>query len=137
MPQTASIQWPADDVALAAREDLPVLVTSETRDRRTMCSQLIHAISDAREGPFVTFVSGGELGRHCEQARGGTLFIDDIAALTRAEQVLLSALLENDRRTRVIAGASRHLDAELEDGSVSEALFYRLNLIHVDLTEEA
>lgn len=137
IPQAASTQWPADDVALAAQEDLPVLVTSENRDRRNICSRMIHAMSDANKGPFVTFVSGSELHRHVQDARGGTLFIDDIAALTPAEQVVLLTLLENDCSARIIAGASRHLGAELQQGTLSGALFYRLNLIHVDLTQEA
>jgi DNA-binding NtrC family response regulator len=78
--------------------------------------------------------------RQFEEARGGTLFVDDIARLTRPAQVQLHALLVEERmrrnsrtRVRVVAGASRHLDPERASGTFCPALFYRLNLIHVDL----
>jgi DNA-binding NtrC family response regulator len=86
------------------------------------------------------------LRHHFGQAAGGSLFIDDVAALTEREQVELFSLLEA-RRThssaqprhrssvRVIAGASRHLDSERASGAFSEPLFYRLNVIHIDLID--
>ena len=113
---------PEEDLRLAARVDVPVLVTADNRDHRNMCARLIHDAGIAGGGPFVTFSTGGlsivsssprereetVLRRQFELARGGTLFIDDIATLREAVQAQLLSLLEGsaawkhgrrDRRT--------------------------------------
>jgi len=147
-----------EDLRLAARVDVPVLVTADSRDHRSLCARLIHDIGIAGGGPFVTFSTGGlsivsssprdtdetVLRRQFEQARGGTLFIDDIATLRAAVQAQLLSLLEERVRyqsstrssggtVRVVAGASRHLDTDRATGAFCTPLFYRLNLIHINL----
>jgi DNA-binding NtrC family response regulator len=149
------------DLRIAARLRVPVLVTGGTHEDRDMCARIIHARGDRARGPFVVVsdrnigthgdrsaVSSGQalmLRRQFEQARGGTLFIDDVAALTAEAQGQLLFLLEERTRggdgpitpagdVRIIAGARRHLDRERAKGVFSEALFYRLNIVHLDLT---
>jgi DNA-binding NtrC family response regulator len=153
---------PDDDLRLAARVDVPVLVTAGSRRQRSMCARLIHD-GGGYDRPFVTFSVGDPgaivekssgswrvydredvvLRRQFELARGGTLFIDDIALLREATQAQLHALLEErlgqvasarpaGGRVRVVAGASRHLDAERQAGAFCTSLFYRLNIIHID-----
>jgi DNA-binding NtrC family response regulator len=145
---------PEEDLRLAARVDVPVLVTADSRDHRNLCARLIHDIGVYGGGPFVMFsVDAGDeaaeeakavmLRRQFERARGGTLFVDDIAMLPAATQAQLLSLLEERLRhgsavapsnaVRVVAGASRHLDAEREAGAFCTPLFYRLNLIHINL----
>ena len=80
-----------------------------------------------------------------DKARGGTFFIDDIATLTHDAQMELCRLLEGRQpargstgrgptlNARVIAGASHHLEAERAAGTFCELLFYRLNVVHIDL----
>lgn len=153
LPDTSAFEMLDDDIDLAAHVLAPVLVTSADPDERQMCARLIHASGDFVHGPFVATDVNGDLPhddvlRHqFDQARGGTLFIDDIATLTSAAQAQLMSLLEEhahahrstpelDARVRVIAGASRHLAAERETGAFSEPLFYRLNVIHVDFINE-
>ncbi|HEY3158624.1 MAG TPA: sigma 54-interacting transcriptional regulator [Vicinamibacterales bacterium] len=158
---------PEDDLRLAASVDVPVLVTAGSRRERKMCARLIHD-AGGYDRPFVTFSvedpgsviekSNGSwrvfdredivLRRHFEEARGGTLFIDDIALLRAATQTQLHVLLEErirhlasarpgGGRVRVVAGASRHLDPERATGAFCTSLFYRLNLIHIDLISHA
>jgi len=157
-PATTQVDMqPEEDLRLAARFDVPVLVTADSREHRSMCARLIHDIGMAG-GPFVTFSTGGlsivsssprereeaVLRRQFERARGGTLFIDDIATLRAAVQAQLLSLLEervhdessirsSGGSVRVVAGASRHLDRERETGVFCTPLFYRLNLIHINL----
>src|SRR5258705_1241585 len=50
---------PEEDLRLAARVDVPVLVTADNRDHRNMCARLIHDIGIAGGGPFLTFLNGG------------------------------------------------------------------------------
>jgi len=158
-----------DDLCLAAQVHVPVLVTAASRNHRDMCARIIHASGARALGPFVTFPGNGaaapvagasscpdedgpasavRLCRQFEMARGGTLFVDDIATLTAdVQQQLLSLLLEralphaNSNAkpvrfdVRIIAGASRHLDAERATGAFCEPLFYRLNIVHVAFTD--
>lgn len=147
------------DVPAAVRACLRVLITAEDADQRSLCAGLIHVTGVSGHGPLVMFPSYGDgrwdpsshsytngddgtLRRQFALARAGTLYLHDIAALTGGEQRQLFTLLEEEARcsagarppVRVIAGASHHLDAERAIGAFGDPLFYRLNLIHLDLT---
>ncbi len=80
-----------------------------------------------------------------EAASGGTLFIDEIGEFEVALQVKLLRLLENrvvtpvgsNREikvdTRVLAATSRNIPQMLADGQFREDLYYRLNVITIEL----
>jgi two-component system NtrC family response regulator len=138
----------ATDLRLARRVDVPVLITAPTRDAREMYARAIHRDSrrgraafvtlSARSlgaGPSASLAAAGEAGGSAPPipADDGTLFIDDIVTLDAWGQARLLALLD-ERRFRIVGGASRHFDRERASGGFSETLFYRLNILHVDLT---
>jgi DNA-binding NtrC family response regulator len=80
-----------------------------------------------------------------EEADQGTLFLDEIGDMPQAAQVKLLRTLESsevrrlgDNATRivdvrVIAATHRDLQDEVASGRFREDLFYRLNVIHIDL----
>lgn len=80
-----------------------------------------------------------------EQAHGGTLFLDEIGEISAAFQAKLLRVLqlgEFERlggvRTlkvdvRVIAATNRDLEEEVEKGSFREDLYYRLNVMPINL----
>lgn len=95
------------------------------------------------KGAF-TGAAGLRKGRF-EQANSGTLFLDEVGDVPSSMQVKLLRVLQ-DRRierlgstdsisldVRVIAATNRPLEKMVRDGSFREDLFYRLNVIRVEL----
>jgi two-component system NtrC family response regulator len=80
-----------------------------------------------------------------ELADGGTLFMDEVAEMSQALQVKLLRILQEmefervgGTRTikvdvRVVAASNRDLKEEVEAGRFREDLFYRLNVVHLQL----
>src|SRR3954463_13700197 len=79
------------------------------------------------------------------EADGGTIFLDEIAELSPALQAkLLRVLQEGEIRplgaarneqidVRVIAATNKDLETHLASGEFREDLYYRLNVIHIEL----
>ncbi len=80
-----------------------------------------------------------------EEADGGTLFLDEIGELSNAVQVKLLRFLQEKEfqrvggnRTfhsdvRIISATNRDLDKEIKANRFREDLFYRLNVVEIDL----
>jgi DNA-binding NtrC family response regulator len=80
-----------------------------------------------------------------EQAHGGTLFLDEIGDISPATQVrLLRVLQEGEVRpvgasaqvpvdVRVVAATHRNLEQAMAAGTFREDLFYRLNVLTIEL----
>ena len=80
-----------------------------------------------------------------EEAHGGTIFLDEVAELTPDLQPLLLRVLENrtirrvgtnhqtDVDVRVIAASHRDLRIEVNEKRFRPDLFYRLNVLHVEV----
>jgi DNA-binding NtrC family response regulator len=90
----------------------------------------------------------GALKKHVgrfEEAHGGTLFLDEIGEIPLTTQVKLLRVLQektfervggNERVTvdvRLIAATSRDLHAEVSAGRFREDLYYRLNVVRIEM----
>ncbi|MBL8917069.1 MAG: sigma-54-dependent Fis family transcriptional regulator [Archangium sp.] len=106
-------------VALAAPNQVPVLITGETGTGKTQLARVIHENGPRRNGPFVELncanfnenlieaelfgtVAGAFTGAtkrrgQVEAAAGGTLFLDEIAELPIAVQARLLHFLQSQR----------------------------------------
>jgi PAS domain S-box-containing protein len=96
------------------------------------------------DGAFTGAKKGGKIGQF-ENANGGTLFLDEIGDMPLAMQSkLLRVLQEKEVRhvgghkpipvdVRVIAATHRDLEKMVEDGEFRQDLYYRLNVIKIDI----
>jgi len=138
-----------------------VLIQGEDGTGKEVVARLIHACGGRRGGPFVTVrLAGGEntltaaelfggpnhtgkvvaaLGSgKLQEAEHGTLFIDEIANLSRELQLgLLRLIRDPASRTRadvrIVAATSRNLEQAVREGSFIEDLYYRLNIIPIEI----
>ncbi len=151
-----------------APRSLPVLFTGETGTGKEVCARFLHAASPAATEPFMAVncaaisadlleseLFGHERGafsgahqRHlgyAERARGGVLFLDEIAAMPHALQAKLLRVLEERSfhrvggespiplKARIVCATSASLDRELRRGAFREDLLYRINAVTVAL----
>ena len=96
------------------------------------------------EGSFTGAKSGGRPGKF-ELAQGGTFFLDEIGEMPRDMQVKLLRVLQEKRITRVggnrcidtdvriIAATNRDLAKEVNDGNFRQDLYYRLNVLPIQV----
>jgi two-component system response regulator AtoC len=152
----------------AARVDATVLLVGETGTGKELAARAIHYHSARRERRFVPVNCGAlppdlvesELFGHArgaftgatsaraglfEEARGGTILLDEVGELPAPAQVkLLRALQEKEIRrvgestpvkvdVRVVAATHRDLREEARAGRFREDLFWRLNVLPIRL----
>ncbi len=96
------------------------------------------------EGAFTGAKKGGRMGKF-EAADGGTLFLDEIGEMPLEMQVHLLRVLQDKKITRlggsksksidvrIIAATNRNLREEIKRGRFREDLYYRLNVINIQL----
>jgi len=80
-----------------------------------------------------------------QYAEGGTLFLDEIGEIPASMQVKLLRVLQEKKFTpvgsnreiemnvRIVAATNRNLESMIKDGSFREDLFYRLNVLPIQL----
>jgi len=127
-----------------------LLLTGESGTGKELAARSIHEYSPRRGGPFVAIHCGAmsaglSNAKVFERAEGGTLLLDEVGDLPMHLQVkLLRVLQENAIRpagsseslainVRVISATHRDLQQLLAGGQFREDLYYRLNVVHIDL----
>jgi DNA-binding NtrC family response regulator len=140
-----------------------VLVTGETGTGKEIISRSVHMMSSRASGPFVTVNCGaipetlieGELfghekgaftgADHSRKGHGGTLFLDEIGDMPLQLQVRLLRALEEEQITRlggetpipidvrVICATARGLRDAVNEKLFREDLYYRLNVLRIEL----
>ena len=89
--------------------------------------------------------AGGRKIGYFEAAEGGTIFLDEIGELPLSAQVKLLRVLQEKEITRIggtktipidfrlIAATNKNLSDEVKNGTFREDLFYRLNIIQLEV----
>lgn len=125
---------PTVDRALGARQ--PVLVAGESGAGRTTAAAALHLAGPARLGPLVVAAGpAADVADGAERARDGTLVVEEVVALPRAEQAaLLRVLPDVDAgRLRLVATTCHDLDAAARRGWLDPDLRDRLAVLRLRL----
>jgi two-component system, NtrC family, response regulator AtoC len=146
-------------ITQAADSGASVLVRGDEGTGKEVVARLIHACSARRAGPFVTVQPGASPDTAAEPASlgskdsaaqpagtvlaslGGTLFIDDIAGLSREAQMSLLRVMKewgslsqsSGRSLRIVAATTQNMEQVARDGQFLEELYYRLNVIPMEI----
>ena len=135
---------------MVAGTDARVLITGESGTGKEMLARAIHLASPRRSKPFVTVNCSGLAeeqfdGRLFRSAEGGTLLLDQVGSLPVPAQLrLLQVLKESAVQTaagaeaipvnvRIISTTNEDLPALLASGQFRDDLYYRLNVVHIDM----
>ena len=124
-----------DRVRAVAKTSAEVLVNGAPGSGTPKVAEVIHLLSPVARHPFIKR-SGGALDMEglrdaIHQAGKGSLFIDEVGALPMPLQFSLLDVLETGTDARLIAGTTKQLKSQIEDGSFSAELFYRLDMMNV------
>lgn len=122
-------------VRAVARTSAEVLITGEPGTGTPKIAEVIHLLSGAASRSFVKRVaaqlSAQDLAEAFLEAEGGTLYLDEVTALTPAVQFVLLETLESGGSVRVLSSTSRDIEDDVAQGKFSTDLFYRLDLTRV------
>lgn len=152
-----------DRIERVAKTDSWVLVTGEPGSGKGVVARVLHQKSPRRDKPFIELslgatpaasvsnqLFGSEVGDTVqrgtlEEADGGTLVLDEIADIDLDVQGKLVSAIEERRflrvggRTpvefdvRIIATSNQDLLALVKDGRFREDLYYRLNVVPIEV----
>ncbi len=163
-----AIQHVFRQIALVARSDLSILITGETGTGKELVAAAIHRHSSRAARPYIAIAPvalnpeliESELFGHVkgaftgaiedrvglfEQARGGTVLLDEIGDLPLPLQAKLLRVLEqgeycrvgemSPRRcdARILAATNCDLNRAVGDNRFREDLYYRLRGMHIHL----
>ena len=151
-----------------AEYDYPVNIFGETGTGKELVAEAIHKASSRKDGPFVPINCGAmpeglfesELFGHVkgsfsgairdkkgrfELADGGTIFLDEIAELSKHMQAKLLRFLQDGKfervggektvriDVRVISATNKDLKEEMKKNRFRDDLYYRINVVPISL----
>ncbi|WP_417248533.1 sigma-54-dependent transcriptional regulator [Celeribacter sp.] len=119
-----------EEARTLARSAADVLITGEPGVGTAKMAEVVHLLSAGSQAPFLKFSAAAQtpesLAVAFHDAKDGTVFLDEVAALPQPAQFALLDLLETHDRPRLIAGTYADLGELAGAGSFSPDLFYRL-----------
>ena len=143
-------------IGQAADSGASVLIRGEEGTGKEVLARLIHACGARRAGPFVTVRpednesaakpdssessdSPSKLADNVLASLGGMLFVDDIASLSREDQIGFLHVIKEwgglsaDRSLRIVAATTQNMVQAGREGQFIEELYYRLNVIPMEI----
>ena len=120
--------------------DSRVHIAGESGVGKDVLARFVHARSRRAGGPFVAVSAVGPdeaelaaaLAGAFRDARGGTIFVDEVSELSLALQGRLLRLIEGPQAdVRLITSTTRDLGELVAHGQFREDLMYRLTVVHL------
>lgn len=131
-PQSEELRARVRTVAPSLAE---VLVAGPAGSGISKVAEVIHLMSQRAQAAFVKSPSAGLTSANfadlCQQAAGGSLFLDEISALSEAMQYEVLEHLEQGGECRLIAGSTANLAELVAEGKFGADLYYRLEGMRV------
>ena len=142
-----------EDILDFSQSDAPILIEGETGSGKTLVAHAVHAVSQKSSKKLITVHCGAfdneTISKRLfgptkddenflsafEEARGGTLILEDIETLNKeAQGKLLEKLvkLENSLETRVIT-ICNHVSSVLPKNLLREDLYFRLSSLKISV----
>jgi DNA-binding NtrC family response regulator len=156
------------EASLIAPSETRVLITGESGVGKEVLADVIHDWSSRSEGPIVKVncaaipetlleaelfghEKGAFTGAHAqrigrfEEAKDGTIFLDEIAEMSPQLQAKLLRVTQNGTfqrvgsnreihtNARILAASNKNLEDEVKNGRFREDLFYRLNVAELNI----
>ncbi len=158
--ETAAIRTVRRQVLELGDANVSVLLQGETGTGKEVVARALHDLSTRADEPFIAVscaaVAPGDFERFMfgsveggpgtfERARGGTMFLDEIATLAADQQRTLLRAIETRETVpvggsepvsvslRLVCATNAPLDAEVEAGRFRADLYYRVNTMILDL----
>ena len=166
--QSSSLRRTMEMVDKVAGSDITVLITGESGTGKELIAREIHDRSQRAKGPFVVvnctalpesllemelfgYEKGAYTGAHkgkpgkFEVARGGTIFLDEVAELKTSVQSKILRVLQEREIDRVgglkpthvdlrfIAATHQDLGSLVDSGIFRKDLYYRLNVLTISV----
>jgi two-component system, NtrC family, response regulator AtoC len=164
--ESPAVRAMCDLIERAAPSDATVLITGESGTGKDLAARALHERGPRRDGPFVAIncaavteslleseLFGHKRGAFTDarenrpgllvQARGGTVFLDEIGDMPAGMQAKLLRTIESrtvravgsDSETpidvRFVAATNRDLETDAEEGAFRQDLFFRINVIQI------
>lgn len=148
-------------IGRVSKAEVPVLIHGEAGTGRELVALALHDHSDRANAPFVSInmsslpkdtidfeIFGSDNDQsQCAilKANNGTLFINEICEMPISAQTRLIQVLQNNDylpvdaikstkcNVRIIAASSKSLEDLVEKGEFISDLYYRLNVIHINM----
>jgi len=127
---------------MVAPTDAAVLLIGEQGSGKERVAREIHRLSARAGGSFDIVTCAGMAESDLDaclsgqsDGSGGSLFLDEVAELSGSAQARLLNLLASHRAIgrRILSGTTRDLAAEVDRGVFRQDLYYRLNVVPLDL----
>lgn len=147
-------------VGRVSKTEVPVLIHGETGTGRELVAVALHNHSDRKNYPFISInissipqdtveqeLFGYENEDTCAlaKAKNGTLFINEICDMPMNAQIRLLQVLQTQEylpvngtkpvktNVRILVATSQNLEEMVEQGTFISDLYYRLNVIHINM----
>jgi len=163
-----AIRKTVEMISRVAESDVTVLITGESGTGKELVARALHDQSSRKGQPFVAIncaampapLLESELFGHVRgaftdakesrqglfvQAKGGTVFLDEIGEMPMEMQVKLLRVLQERRvrpvggdtevaiKARVVTATNRNLEHEVEEKRFREDLYYRINVVAISV----